>query len=602
MEPEGSDIQEQNNQTNIQMKKIKHIPIIALLILLGACSSSRMHAELPQTDRRAPREEVSDTEQLKSTALLIDASKQKMLGNWTQAAALYQEAANTDPNNDAAFFELAKIYVRSGDYQGGMEKVQKAAEIDPENPYYQLLIADIHILMEQVEKATKIHKQLAGKEPNNVRHQKKLLDIYMYAERFEDAIGVIEHIESIQGFSEDLSIKKQQIYIHLGMLEKAIEEAEKMIRFFPEEELFYELLGELYMETGQQEKAKHIYLDLLKLIPDSHIPRLLLADYYLKQQDTETAFQYLKESFDSQEMDVESKIRIVFVYMFLADEQDEATHIQKAKELARMIIETHPDDPEAYFVYGDILNRNNQLEEARAQYLKGAQLNPSKLDVWQQILSLDLQLGEYQRMLKHSEMALEYFFEQPVLFLFNGLANMQLKDYEAAASSLEYGLSITIEDEDLKQDFITMLGDVYHYLNMHEESDRYYQQAIDNNPENAIALNNYSYHLALRGERLEEALAMSEKANKINPSNAAFQDTYGWIKYQMGAYEDAEYWIRKALETSEEPSAAILEHYGDVMYKLGDKEKALKYWIKASEAGEGSDLLHKKIKDRTLYE
>ncbi len=584
------------------MKQIKHITIIVLLILMGACSSSRMQTKVPQRDQRAPRKEVSEKDQLKSTALLIDASKQKMLGNWTQAAALFQEAAKTDPNNDAVFFELAKIYVRSGDYQGAMEQVQTAADIDPENPYYQLLIADIHILKEQVEKATKIHEQLARKEPDNILHQRKLLDIYMYTERFEDAIRVIDHIENIQGFSEELSIQKQQLYIHLGMLDQAITEAEKMIRFFPEEGLFYELLGELYMETGQEEKAKNIYKNLLELMPDSHMPRLLLADYYLKRQDTETAFIYLKESFDSQEMEIESKIRIVFVFLFLADEQDEAVHIEKAKELTRMIIETHPDDPEAYFVYGDILNRNDQLEEARTQYLKGAQLDPSKLDLWQQILSLDLQLGEYQKMLKHSEMALDYFFEQPILFLFNGLANMQLKDYESAASSLEYGLSITIADEDLEQDFITMLGDVYHYLDLHEESDRYYQQAIEKNPENATALNNYSYHLALRGERLEEALAMSEKANQINPSNAAFQDTYGWIKYQMGAYEDAEYWIRKALETSEEPSGAILEHYGDVLYKLGDREKALNYWIKANEAGEGSDLLHKKIKDNTLYE
>ncbi len=584
------------------MKETKYIILLFALVFIGACSSTRMQTEPPQPDQKAPITAVSEKDQLKSTALLIDASKQKMLGNWTQATAIYREAAKKDPNNDAAFFELAKIYVRSGDYEGAMEKAQTAADIDPENPYYQLLIADLYILKEQVEKATEIHEKLARKEPENARFQRKLLDIYIYTERFKDAIRVIDHIENIQGFSEDLSLQKQQLFIHQGMLDQAITEAKKMIRFFPEESLFYELLGELYVETGQAEKAKEVYLDLLELMPDSHFPKLLLADYYLQKQDTQTAFSYLKESFDSREMEVESKVRIVFVYMFLADEKNEEKHLSQAKELAQLIMETHPDDPEAFFVYGDILNRSDQVEQARDQYLAGAQLDPSRLDVWQQILSLDLHLNDYQNMLKHSEMALEYFFEQPILFLFNGLANMQLQDYESAASSLEYGLSIAVSDDDLAQDLITMLGDVYHYLDIHEESDRYYEKAIKNNPENATALNNYSYHLALRGERLDEALAMSEKANQINPANAAFQDTYGWIKYQMGAYEIAEHWIRKALETSDEPGASILEHYGDVMYKLGNKDKALKYWIKASEEGEGSDFLHKKIKDHTLYE
>ncbi len=584
------------------MKQVKYITIIVLLTLLSACSSSRIQTEAPVRDLQTQQKEVSEKDQLKSTALLIDASKQKMLGNLTRATALYQEAAKKDPNNDAAFFELANIYVRSGDYQGAMEQVQTAAAIDPDNSYYQLLIADLHILKEELDKATAVHQHLAQKEPDNIRFQKKLLNVYLYTEGFKDAIGVINHIENIQGYSEELSIQKQQLYIHLGEFESAITEAEKMIRFFPEETLFYELLAELYMETGRAEKAKEVYLNLLEMMPDNHMPKLLLADYYLQKQDTQTAFTYLKASFDSREMEIDSKIRTVFVYMFLADEDDEEKHILQAKELARLIVETHPDDPEAFFVYGDILNRNDEIAEARAQYLTGAQLDPSKIDVWQQILRLDLHLEDYDNMLKHSELALEYFFEQPILFLFNGLANMQLNDYESAASSLTYGLSITLSDDELAQDFITMLGDAYHYLAIHEESDRYYEKAIKANPENATALNNYSYHLALRGERLDEALAMSEKANQINPSNAAFQDTYGWIKYQMGEYEDAEYWIRKALEASEEPGADILEHYGDVMFKLGNKDKALQYWIKASEAGEGSDFLHKKIQDHTLYE
>ncbi len=282
--------------------------------------------------------------------------------------------------------------------------------------------------------------------------------------------------------------------------------------------------------------------------------------------------------------------------------EEDPVFMDQAIELADIMLSMHDDDAEAWLVYGDLLHQADKKERARDKYIKGADLDPSSLSVWQQILSLDLQLGDYEAMLQHSDLALEYFFEQPILFLFNGLASMQLEDYEGAASSLEYGLAISVNDDDLREDFITMLADTYYYLDAHEESDRFYQKALEKNPHNATALNNYSYHLALRKERLDEALEMSERSLELQPDNPAFLDTFGWIHYQKGEYEEAARWISKALEASEEPGAAILEHYGDVMYQLGNKEEALNYWLQAQEAGNGSEFLHKKIEDGTLYE
>ncbi len=580
----------------------KHIIILAFLLMISGCSSARHQTNAPVPEQPAQREAVSEKDQLQSTALLINASKQKILGNYDQAVSLYYEAIQKDPNNDAAYFELAKLFVMNGNYDTGLQYTRQAAQIDPENPFYQVLLADIFILTDKVEEAIRIYEQLAQQHPDNIGFQEKLLSVYLYDENHEQAIRLINHIETLAGFSEENSIKKLQIYVQLGWLDAAIQEAEKMLYYFPEETIFYEFLGDLYMETGQPDKVREVYLRLLEQEPDSYMARLLLADYYLDQDDIDKAFEYLLEAFNHPMLDIDAKVRIIFTFMFFAEEERGDHFMEKAKDLSQMLLDAHPDDPEVYLVYGDILNRDGQWEEAREMYLEGARRNPSNLSVWQQILNLSLRLNDYEAMRTHSELSLEYFFEQPILFLFNGLANMQLKDYDAAASSLEYGLAITFDDEELRQDFITMLGDVYHFLGAYEYSDQYYEQAIELNPENATALNNYAYHLSERNERLDEALKMSEKANELNPGNAAFQDTYGWIKYRMGNFTEAERWIRKAIDSSDDPSAAILEHYGDVMYRLDNREKALEYWQKALEAGNGSEFLHKKIEDQTLYE
>ena len=107
--------------------------------------------------------------------------------------------------------------------------------------------------------------------------------------------------------------------------------------------------------------------------------------------------------------------------------------------------------------------------------------------------------------------------------------------------------------------------------------------------------------MSLRGENLEKAASMAKKANQMEPGNASYQDTYGWVLYQQGNYEDAKVWLEKAVATSGN-SGVVLEHYGDVLFKLGEVDKAVEQWQKAKKAGGASKNLDKKIQNRKVME
>jgi len=576
------------------------IPLLslALAVLFTTCFAPGFAQEIQRAQKES--EQPSEADKLRSTAIMIDAIQQKMLGNITRAKNLFYEAAEKDPGNDAAFYELSKIYASENNLPDARKYIWKAIEIDPRNPEYQLVLADIYLLSDDLPAATAIYEQLAQDDPENIGYHRNLKNAYLYLGEFEKAIAVISHLQTLTGFSRELSIQKQRILLETGKYEEAIAEAEQMIRLFPDEILFYEILGELYMETGQADKAKEVYYQMLEEDPENYMARLMLSDVYLQENAYDKAFEHLQEALYAPEMSIERKARIIYSYFYWAEETPEL--LEQAIRLSEIMLEVHADEAETYLIQGDLLMQRNEREKARDMYLQSLQINPSNLEVWQMVVSLGLQIGDYEGMLKHSEMALEYFLEQPLLFLFNGLANLQLKNYQDAASSLEYGLMLIVDDEEMEADFLTMLGDVYYFLNEYDESFRKYEKALSLNPQNATALNNFSYHLALQGTRLDEALKMSQKSLEHDPDNAAFLDTFGWIHYKKGNYREAEVWIRKALDASEEPGATILEHYGDVLYKLGQKDDALRYWEKAEEAGNGSDFLNKKIRDRTLYE
>ncbi len=119
---------------------------------------------------------------------------------------------------------------------------------------------------------------------------------------------------------------------------------------------------------------------------------------------------------------------------------------------------------------------------------------------------------------------------------------------------------------------------------------------------NTVALNNYSYYLSERNERLDQALIMSAKSNKLEPNQATYLDTYAWIYYKLERYEEAKTWMEKAIVYGGSGSGVILEHLGDIHFKLGDIDEAIKFWKKAREVGGASEFLEKKITEKKLYE
>ena len=593
-------------QIIIKMKPGLKIIITAFIftaVLFGGCSVQQRVAEKEKPLTKP--EPVGELKQLQSTAMLIDASKQKMLGNFSNAIVLYAEALNTDPYNTAAAYKLSKLHAQQGYLEDAGRYAEYATWLEPENIYYQLVLADIYFLSGKTEQGILVQRGLAEKNPNNLNLQINLLSSLLYTSKLDEAIGVLEHIESISGFNDELSLEKQRILVEMGETEKAVREAERLVTFFPNEPVYLELLADLYMEIDKPEKAYQTYYRILEVQPENAMARLLLADYYRKAGEEERSFRELKKAFQSEQFTVEGKARILFTYYYLSEE--DTTYLAQSFELLDILMELHSDDAEANAIYGDFLYREEKLEEARKYFYRAAQIEPSELRFWQQTLIIDSRLNNYENMLKASEEALEYFFEQPVLYLFNGLAHFQKKNYEEAILSFRQGRGLALDDPEFQAEFLTLLGDANYRAGNYDDSDRSYQEALLLNPDNAVALNNFSYHLSLRRKNLEKALEMSARSLEMDPDNAAFLDTYGWIKYKLGNYTEARKWIEKSIQNAETPSATVLEHYGDVLYKLGEKDTALYYWKKAQEKrnieDDGtSELLDKKVRDQTLYE
>src|SRR5690606_23074016 len=88
-----------------------------------------------------------------------------------------------------------------------------------------------------------------------------------------------------------------------------------------------------------------------------------------------------------------------------------------------------------------------------------------------------------------------------------------------------------------------------------------------------------------RGENLEEARDMIEKALRLEPDNAAYLDSLAWVLYRLGHLEEALAPMKRSIaiheDEEETPDTVLYDHYGDILSGLGRVEEARRAWEKA---------------------
>jgi tetratricopeptide (TPR) repeat protein len=582
--------------------KIKIALTLLSFCILTSFSSGCKPAQKSERKKKSltSKEAPEKPQQTGNTSLLIEAKKQEITENTKKAEELYRQYTEKYPLDPVGWFELSNILANRKNLDEALKDAEKALSLDPSNIWYQQYLAELYRQQGAYKQSIDLYEKIIAGHPEDLDNYYQLAALYLMAEKYTEAISVYDKIEHKSGISEDISVQKEKIWLHLNETKKAQEEIEKLVGSDPQNTKYLSILAEFFMSNDMPVKAEEIYKKIQEIDPGNPYIHMSLADYYRKTGNKEKAFEELKLGFANPNLDVDTKVNILLsfytVNQLYSDFKDQAI------TLAKTLADTHPNEPKAHSIYGDLLMQDKQYEASRDEFMKVITLDSSKYVVWEQVLRLDLQLEKYEHLLAFSKRTSELFPEQPLPYLFSGMADYQMKDFEDAVKVFHRGVKFVVENDDLLSQFYMYLGDCYHALKNPEESDKAYDKAIQAKEDNSYALNNYSYYLSLRNKDLEKAEKMARKAVTLEPTNSSFEDTYGWVLYKLGRYDEARTWIGKALEDKQGVSAEVLEHYGDVLFRLGETDKALEYWINAKNKGKGSDFLDKKITDKKMYE
>ena len=540
---------------------------------------------------------LSEEEKRSFDNYYLNGAKEKLAQNYDEAIKQFKLSMAIDPTNSAVYYNLADLYVSRKFYQDAKQYALKAVELDNDNLWYKKLLCDTYELTGELENAAKVTYEISKKE-NAITNLIQAAFYYEQAKNLSEAIKMLNIAEKKAGVNEDIAIRKEQLFLAQNQLSKAIKEIKKLGEAFPNVMRYQVMLAELYLVNGKTKEGVNLYQKILVKDPGNGYAAFALGDYYHIEGDNEKWFYYMKKGMASTDVDIKSKLRMMIQFMTSKAFPDT---YDKSQELADIFIATHPTEPSALLVKGDLYIEQAKPLDARIQYLKAIDIDPAILVAWEQLIFCDSRIPDFELMKKDCDLAIENFPNQMRFYIEYTIACLQVKKYEEATVGALKGIANAGEDTESLGQLYVSLGDAYHYLNKHKECDSAYENALKVDSNNSYALNNYAYFLSLRKLNLDKAESMSKKSLIIEPRNPSYYDTYGWIRFQQKQYEDAKINIEKSLEM-EPNNTEVMDHLGDVYFQLNQKEKAIEIWKQAREKGRVNELLNKKIKDGKWYE
>ncbi len=567
------------------MKIFKYIRVIGCLIAViafpsvveasegGAALDSLVFTRSPY-ERINPKKAASDYYMRGKESFVTEKNRDL-------AVRYYSLALKLNPEHAAANYEFANHVPANV----GLRYSLKANEIDKNNYWYANQLAEIYLSLRRIDEATKVAKRLVKINPKSEDAYQKLSTYYYYGNKPDSAYAIIDSIKNRFGISPETA------YIHTNMMKSSKALTKEMLKKIEEYgnsfdymAYFNYTLGVIYLQNREVEKAIDNFKKALAAEPQDYGSSLALFDIFTQMRNQGEAVKYLASVFRYPDMDIEKKLALykemVLSNIFLY--QNFFTYVSEA---SKALIETYPDDVRVLNDYTKHLLNIGEVDNALDLNIKA--LDRGVYDTKSLILIIEILVykKDFEAAHKYIDKGLELLpAERREFNKINIYTLSEEKRYSEVITALRSEIK-TIKTDSLRGEYWGYLGDAYHAAGKSKASFKAYEKSLKYLPDNVIVLNNYAYYLSLEDKKLEKALGMALRAMNIETSNATYIDTYAWILYKLGRYNEAREVMAKAVALDTTKSPTLFLHYGDILDKLGERDLAEMYWQKALESG-----------------
>ena len=334
--------------------------------------------------------------------------------------------------------------------------------------------------------------------------------------------------------------------------DEALPLLEKSIRQYPDDKRLRLTYARLLVEQDRMDDAKTEFSSLVQQYPDDDELRYSLALVCLEAKAWEEAKGYLED-------------------LIARDSHVDSAHLNLGR-----IAEERSDPQGALIEY--------------AQVTPGSEYLPAQLRQADILMENGRSVEAQNRLAKERD-------EQPDYAI-----QLYLIEVETLAANKHEDRAWSVLDKALKQ-YPDDLNLLYTRAMQAEkrndlaQMERDLRQIIKRDPDNAMALNALGYTLSDRTTRYDEAKTLIEQAHQLSPEDPAVLDSLGWVNFRLGNLDEAERYLRQALERF--PDQEVAAHLGEVLWANGKQREAKQIWAKFLKEQPDSPILRSTIKRLT---
>ena len=567
-----------------------------------ALAENYFYLEEYNSSIRMAKKALQRNEKNRDALELLAANLEKQR-KFSEAVMVYEQIHTLDPNDIEILYSLTTLHIINKAYDKALSSYHKLVDAGLADPEYRLRVGHLFFQHRAFEQAKEIYQDVQMTDPNLEASYLSLAALSNAEKDTAETIRIYQNALRKRSDFEEVKAELRLLYEKSNRLDEAVLLYQDLVRRDSTNLGDKVQLGQYLFQKRDTLAALQWFDKIIEQHPQSERGYLALGALRRAQRDTSAAIRVYEAALQVNPLFLDARRRLRDLYaarkrwadaigLYEALTNVDSTYVGARIEIANLLVQkgdtlqaislcedldkTHGEDWRIPLTLGRLYLARDENIKARSSFDKALTLRKDLSLIWVLAGVNLVQMDSLAAAEEHFETAEELFPSDPEINYFLGFINNRQRQYERARHYFEKAYQL---DKNNVQVMLALAA-LYDELQENERSEKLYETLLKDNPESAIVLNNFAYHLAERNLRLDEARTMVEKALVLDPENAAYWDTLGWILFQKGELHAAREKIEKSIELSPK-SAEVWEHLGDILVLLGEAEPASKAYQQA---------------------
>ncbi len=531
------------------------VVIAALWTLLAGCSATTVKQRVATAENNLqarPVQVKAEFEEIDSRAYhhYVNGLLFEGISELPAAAASFQKAWELCPESAEIGLAYARSLVRLRNYTAALEALDRITTREP--GVLELRAFCLHRLGD-LNGARQTYLELAQADSSSEVAFMFLADFYRQNRNLDSAAWALSNLARILPDRHQVLNELGNILAANGDMEAAKEQFRRSweLRSTSENTGALLRLAEIFERADQPDSALKLFEQELEQHPANVLLHENIARLWLTRDSARKALPHLRAVVKLSPSNFPAQRRLAITYLTLDS-------VATADSILTALVTTGDADPINHFWLARVSFLQEDFERARDELVIVTEKADHFADGW---LAL-------------------------------GFAHRQLGDSASELATYQDGL-LHMQDEQTAIQLYFALGAAFEQSGQIDSAVTAFEEILAHNPDHAPSLNYLGYTLADHGLRLEYARELIARAVELQPGNAAYLDSYGWVFYRLGSYDSAVQYLSAAAELDSDP--VIYDHLGDAYRAVGELDKAREWWQKALDQQPGNEAIRGKL-------